>query len=482
MHFFPILNVVGTLLVVLGGAQVIPLMVSVFYGEPGWISFLESSLGNAVIGGVLVLISRHSKEISERDGFLVVTLGWLAAALAGAMPYYLSGTLLTFTDAVFESMAGFTTTGASVFQDYASVEKGIFLWRSMTQWFGGMGIIVLALVILPALGIGGMQLYKREVPGPYNEKLTPRLRDTAKALWSVYVLITLLETGVLFLLGMTPFEAINHALTTVATGGFSTRGGSIAAFNSPAIEWAIIVFMFIAGMNFALHFKMLARPNSRLAYFKDTEWRWYVGGAALFIVATAAYLMLARDYSWFTALTKGAFQVISILSTTGYASDDYVLWGAFGQLLMVFAMIVGGCAGSTSGGLKWVRILLVFKYIYTVMLRLVHPKAVTQTKLNNKRVSEDILSNIFALIFLFFSTLAVTTLLLALDGHSMLTSFGAALSALGNVGPGLDAVGPTENYMHLSAYAKWVLTLAMLMGRLELMTVFVLFMPSMWRR
>ena len=482
MHLSPIVNVVGVLLIVLGAAQAVPMGVAVYFGESDWFYLGVSGIISLGVGVLMAIFSKGAPEISERDGFFVVTLAWLFAAAVGALPYVLTGTIGSLTDAIFESMSGFTTTGATILTNFQGVGQGIFLWRSMTQWFGGMGIIVLALVILPALGIGGMQLFKREVPGPYSEKLTPRLRDTARALWSVYLGITVVEGVVFYLLGMTPMEAINHALTTVSTGGFSTRPDSIGGFQSPALEWAIIVFMVIGGINFSLHYRLFTHPRARVPHFRDNEFVWYLSAIILASLAVVAYLAAIKGYSPSAAATKGTFQVVSILTTSGFVSDDYVPWGAFPQILLVMLMIAGGCAGSTSGGIKWVRILLVFKYIYLELLRLIHPRLVVHAKLNHMNVSQDILSNIFAFIFLFLTTLGVVTLLISLDGHSFLTSMGAAVSALSNIGPGLDAVGPVENYAHLSSYAKWVLILAMLMGRLELMTVIVLFMPFTWRR
>ena len=482
MHLKAIINVVGALLGVIGAVQIVPMLVSLAYGEPDWEWFGLSAVLTVGVGAVLMLWARNVREISERDGFFVVTLAWLLASIGGAVPYMLTGAIPGFTNAVFESMSGFTTTGASVLSDFSGLSHGVLLWRSMTQWFGGMGIIVLALVVLPALGIGGMQLYKREVPGPYSEKLTPKLRDTARALWVVYVVITLVEAVILYLLGMTPFEAINHALTTVSTGGFSTRGDSVGGFNSAPIEWVIIFFMFLSGINYSLHFRFLARPGKLWPYFRDMEWIWYASAVVLASLVVVGYLVAVHDYNPLTAATKGTFQVVSIITTTGFGSDDYVLWGAFPQILLLFLMLTGGCAGSTSGGVKWVRILLVFRYIHMEMQRLVHPRLVVHAKINQTRVTPAILSNILAFIFLFTTSLAVVTMLIALDGHSILTSIGAAASALGNIGPGLDTVGPMGNYMHFSDYAKWVLILAMMMGRLELMTVMVLFLPQIWRR
>lgn len=476
------MRVVGALLMVLGCAQFVPTAVSFFYGDGDWPLFLQSSAISLFVGGLFLLIARNASEISNRDGFVAVTIVWLAAAMAGALPYYFSHAVPSFTDAMFESMSGFTTTGATVLQDFSTISHGVFIWRSLTQWFGGMGIILLALVILPALGIGGMQLYKREVPGPYSDKITPKIRDTAKALWGVYLAATALETLVLYGLGMPFFDAVNHALTTIATGGFGTRGDSIAAYNSPAIEWAIIGFMLLAGMNFTLHYRLLARKGNRWGYFTDLEWRWYVGAVLLFSLSVVGHLFWKHDYSLPQALTKGTFQVVSIITTSGFVSDDYVQWGAFPQLLLLMLMMTGGCAGSTSGGIKWVRILLVFKNLRLQLLKLVHPHVVVQVKLHQVAVTREIQSNIYAFLILFFTTLAVITLLVSLDGHSLLTSLGAAVSAIGNIGPGLDAVGPTGNFSGISAYLKWVLITGMLMGRLELMTVMVLLFPATWRR
>ena len=482
MHISPIINVVGVLLIVLGAAQAVPMGVAAYFAEPDWYFLGVSGFISLSVGALMVIFSRGAREISERDGFFVVTLAWIFASVVGALPYLLTGAIGNLTDAMFESMSGFTTTGATILTDFRGMGRGILLWRSMTQWFGGMGIIVLALVILPALGIGGMQLFKREVPGPYSEKLTPRLRDTARALWSLYLGLTVVEGVVLYLLGMTPFEAINHALTNVSTGGFSTNPDSIGGFQSPGLEWAIIIFMVIGGVNFSLHYRLFTHPRARIPHFRDNEFVWFLSAIILSSVAVVSYLAAIKGYSLSEASTKGTFQVVSIITSTGYVSDDYVLWGAFPQILLVMLMIAGGCAGSTSGGIKWVRILLMFKYIYVELLRLIHPRLVVHAKLNKLNVSQDILSNIFAFIFLFLTSLGVLTLLISLDGHSFLTSIGAAVSALANIGPGLDAVGPVGNYAHFSSYAKWILILGMLMGRLELMTVIVLFMPFTWRR
>ncbi len=481
MHILPVSRVVGTMLIVLGGAQLLPMGLAIADGSAHWRLFLGCAAATAAAGVALKLCGRRAAEMTERDGFPVVTFCWLLAAFAGAAPYVLAGATESLTDALFESMSGFTTTGATVFSAPEGLGRSLLLWRSMTQWFGGLGTLVLAVVILPALGVGGMEIYKREVPRAYAERFAHRIRDTARALWMVYVLLTVLETGVLYVLGMSAFEAFNHALTTVSTGGFATRAGSIGAFHSPAITWAVILFMLAAGMNFVLHYRSLMRKGHRTAHLSHPEWRWYMLIALLTSLAICAYLALALDYGWFEAVTKGAFAVVSILTTSGYHVDDYVSWGSFPQLLLLLGMFVGGCWGSTSGGVKLARVVVVFRYLGQEMLRLVHPKAVIYVKLGSTRVTLDIIGSIQAYFFLYLISLAAVTLLISLDGHSLMTSLGAGVSALSNVGPGFGEVGPAGTYAHFSGYAKWVMIAAMLVGRLELMTVLVLLNPKVWR-
>ncbi|MBI4082391.1 MAG: TrkH family potassium uptake protein [Candidatus Lambdaproteobacteria bacterium] len=481
MHLLPLLNVVGTLLLVFAGAQALPMGLAFAYGERDWVSFLVSTLVVGATGLVLWLAARDARELAEKDGFSVVTVGWIAAALSGALPLYLTGAAPTWTDAVFESMSGFTTTGASILTDYDAIGHGVFFWRALTHWLGGMGIIVLALVILPALGVGGMQLYKREVSGMSSEKLTPRLRDTAKALWLVYLVLTLAFTAVLWALGMNLFDAVNHAMATIATGGFGTKGDSITGFG-PAIEWALILFMYLSAINFSLHYWLFLNPRQRRGwYVLDLQWRWYTGALVAASALVSLWLVVREHYEPTRALTKGTFQVVSIMTTTGFGSDDYVKWGAFPQVILLLAMLAGGCAGSTCGAIKWVRIALLFQFMRIELLRLVHPRIVRQVKLGEAQVTPAILANIFAFVFLYLTTLMVSTLVLTLDGNSFLTALGASAACLGGVGPGLGKAGPMENYAFLSDFSKWVLIVVMLLGRLELMTVFVLFMPRYWR-
>ena len=427
---------------------------------------------------------KRCKNFSLKDGFLAVTLSWIAASIAGAIPYWISGALPSFTDAIFESVSGFTTTGATVLEDYSLMGKGMLLWRSLTQWLGGMGIIVLGLVVLPNLrGGASIQLYQREAPGPFKDKLTPRLQDTARILWSVYLLFTLLEIVVLLLLGMTPFDALNHALTNISTGGFSTRPESIAAWNSPAIEWAMIFFMFVGAVNFSLHYRLLTSRRHRLQQLRDEELGWYVLACIAAFLTMMIYVYQQNIYtSWQEIVTKAGFQTMSILTSSGFTSADYVAWGAFAQLLILALMLPGGCAGSTSGGIKWMRVILLLKNLRREIVRLAHPRAVVDTRFNEAHVDKDVLHTVYSFVLLFLASIALLTLLLTLSGLDAFTSLGAAVSAVSNVGPAVGGLGPGETYASLSIFAKWSLMLGMLAGRLEIMTVFMLFTAYFWRK
>lgn len=477
-----LLMVLGLLILLTGAAQLVPAAVSYGHGEADWPALLRSALLALTLGAVLFGVCRSDQEVTERDGFLIVSSGWVAVSAVGAVPFLLTGTVTSVTDALFESISGFTTTGASILTDYDRLSHGILLWRSLTHWMGGMGILVFVLVILPSLGVGGMQLYKREASGIYSEKLTPRLRDTAMALWSVYLLLTVLETALLRALGMTWFEAVNHAMATIATGGFGTRADSIEGFHSAAIEWTIIAFMYLGALNMSLHYRLLRSRGRLWPYLHSEEWRAYSLLLVVISLAMAVYLVLAQGYAPTVALTKSAFQVVSIGTTTGFASDNYVLWGPGPQLVLLFLMLGGGCAGSTAGGLKWVRVVLLFKSIRMELLSLIHPRLLMATKLDRQRVEPDVLKTIFVFFFLWMTTLGAASLVLTFTGNSIPTAVGAVAATMGGVGPGLDAVGPAQTYAPLPVLDKWVLIGTMLLGRLELMTLYVFLLPQMWRR
>ncbi|WP_461209540.1 TrkH family potassium uptake protein [Desulfocurvus sp. DL9XJH121] len=476
------LFVVGAILVSIGMTMLLALGWALYYGDEGVLPLMEAIVATLAVGGGLYSVFRdpEAKPMNHREGMTIVALGWVGAALFGALPFLFAGTMPTLTDCLFESMSGFTTTGASVLSDIEAVPRSLLFWRSFTHWLGGMGIIVLSLAILPFLGVGGMQLYKAEVPGPVPDKLKPRIKDTALLLWKVYVLFTVLETVLLWGGGMDLFESLCHTFGTMATGGFSTRNTSVAAYDSVYIDVVITVFMLIAGANFTLHYNVLrGRPA---IMFRDPEFRFFMG---VFVVWTglSAFAEWGPTYEDLgSALRFSSFQVASILTTTGFATADYELWRPLSQALLLLLMFLGGCAGSTGGGMKCMRILLLLKMAYSELFRLIHPRAVTSVKLGRTTVKPDVLSSITGFFMLFLGLFIVSSFILASLGVDVVTSFAAVVACIGNIGPGLGAVGPTDNYAHLPDMAKWVLIFCMLLGRLEIYTVIILLVPEFWRK
>jgi trk system potassium uptake protein len=476
-------------------------------------------LGAAVpllLGGLTLLFTRGARgaDLGVKEGFAIVAFGWLLSCVYGAVPYALypemgngacedvrlaGSEFCSLTNAMFESTSGFTTTGASILShglwpspDGPSLEAepaararllphGILFWRALTHWFGGMGIVVLSLAILPYLGIGGMQLYRAEVPGPTSDKLSPRLADTAKILWAVYVGLTVAEVLALKLAGMSVYNAVTHAFATMATGGFSTLAASVGGFGSPLIESIITLFMFLAGANFTLHFLALTRGPGVFA--RDSEFRFYSVGSAVLILGLALIVLgngHAGDIG--DALRLGAFQVVSIATTTGFATADFGLWAPAGQYLLLLLMFVGGCGGSTGGGPKVVRILALVKIALREIVRVIHPKAVIKVRINARPVEESTLSAIVGFMLFFMGLFAVSSLVLTTLGMDILSATTAVAANIGNVGPGLGAVGPASHYNDIAAPGKWLLTFLMLVGRLEVFTILVLFARSFWRR
>jgi trk system potassium uptake protein len=432
----------------------------------------------AALGGLGRLLTHVPEDLNHREAFATVTLAWTAVAVVGTLPYLLSGAITAPADAFFESMSGFTTTGSTILEDIEAVTPGILLWRSLTQWLGGMGIIVLGVAILPYLGIGGMQLFRAEVPGPTPDRLRPRIRETAKLLWVVYAVLTAILAVLYRIGGMTAFEAINHAFTTLPTGGFSTRNESMGAF-SPFIQWVAIAFMYLAGINFTLHYRALTRGIA--PYWRDGEWRLYslVVLIAVLIIGLATHQPGANLEQ---SARDATFQVVAIVTTTGYGTADYGQWAPFAQMILFLLFFVGGMAGSTSGGPKSVRVLLILKHGFGEMQRYLHPRAVLVTKISGVPVQREVMLNVFAFMILYVAIFALGTLLMTGTGVSLATAAGAAGTAISNVGPGLDQVGPTENFAFLPAWGKIVLTVLMVVGRLEIYTVLLLFHPGLWRR
>jgi trk system potassium uptake protein TrkH len=482
MHGQPIFRFIGILIFFLGVSMVAPLLVSLIYGDGSTLALLYSMLATSA-AGLLCFISTKKDEqtqLSHRDGVAIVTLGWVAAGLVGALPFLLTGAIANFTDAYFESISGFTTTGASILTDIERLPKAILLWRSQTQWFGGMGIIVLSIAILPFLGVGGMQLYKAEVPSPVVDKLKPRISETAKTLWKVYLLITVLEIILLLGGGMSLFEAITHAFCTMPTGGFSPKSASIAHYNSAYFDGVIIVFMLLAGINFSLHYKLI--KGDLTVFGRDPECRVFLALVALFVVLVAFNIHGTVYDSLVEAFRYAAFQVTSIVSTTGFVTADYDLWPPFSRKLLLLCMLLGAMAGSTGGGMKIMRIMLIVKHCYQEIFRIIHPHAITSVKMGGKAVPADVLSSVWGFFLLFLGLFLVAALVMASLGLDMISALASVAASIGNIGPGLGLVGPAKNYVAVPLIGKWVLIFCMLLGRLEIYTVIVLLMPEYWRK
>lgn len=482
MRLRVILNIIAIALIFLSIFMIIPIGVALIYQQSDTIPLIGSFLITLVSGAILYFLTQKQKkeEIKHREAFVIVTFTWLVVSLFGSIPFMLTETFHSFTDAYFESMAGFTTTGASVLNNIEAIPKGVLFWRSMTQWIGGMGIIVFALAILPMLGTGGMQLFKAEVPEISVDKVRPRIIDTAKALWFIYVALTSLDAILLMTGGMDFYDAICHAFTTMATGGFSTKNASIGHFNSPFIEYITSIFMFLAGVNYTLYFYVFKGKIGRL--WKNNEFRFYLVVTAIVTVMITISIWRAHLDSLFDAFRHSLFQVVSLMTTTGYVSVDYEKWLPFEHIVLIMVMFFGGMIGSTGGGIKQVRILLMIKQGYREIYQLIHPSAVTAVKLDEKFLNKEILGSIWGFVFLFLGICAVATLGMAAMGTDMITASTTVISATCNVGPAFGDAGPTENYASISTGGKWILIFCMLTGRLEIYTVLILFVPRFWEK
>ncbi len=475
-----VVNVVALLQVFVGLSMLAAVGVALVYGDGGGLGIFLAALLTFFLNGAIYSLTMFEGDLTAREGFAIVTLAWAATAAFGALPYLFTGSLASPVAAYFEAMSGFTTTGATVFSDVESLTHGILFWRSLTHWLGGMGIIVLVIAVLPYLGVGGMQLFKAEVPGPTPERLGPRIQQTAKFLWQVYVGLTLFEASLYLLGGMSFFDAINHSFATLATGGFSTRNASLAAYDSPYIHWVTIVFMYLAGVNFSLHFRA---ATGRPVYFKDQEWRFYTGVVALAGLAIMVVNLLSGGYSALEpALRDALFQATSITTTTGFVSADYELWVPGAQMMLFALFFVGGMAGSTGGGIKTLRVLLLLKQTANEIRRHLHPKAVLLARVGRTPVKQEILANVTGFVILYLLLCLAAATILGFMGMDPLTAIGASIATVGNVGPGFGAVGATDNYGWMSGPALGVLSFFMLVGRLEIYTVLLLFHPETWKR
>lgn len=486
-HFF------GLLMLFNGGFMLVSALLSLLYKDGVTGKLCIAAVITLLLGTIAMVFTRkHNKEMNKREGYIVVAFGWIIMALTGTLPYVVTESIPSFTNAFFETMSGYTTTGASILNDIEAMPKGILFWRSLTHWIGGMGIIVLAIAILPLLGIGGMQMFAAEAPGPSADKLHPRITDTAKRLWLIYFGYTAAETLLLNVAGMSFFDALNHALCTVSTGGFSTKNASVAHWNGqPIIQYIIILFMFLAGTNFVLSY--FAFKGKVQKVLQDEEFKLYFKFIAIFTGIAAVLIYFRADVSlssivhpmvWGeaeSAFRHALFQVLAIVTTTGFVTADYTLWTPFLVVFFFGLMFLGGSAGSTSGGVKVVRHLLLIKNGFLEFKRALHPSAILPVRYNMKAISGDIVFNILAFFILYMLSFIIGALVFSMFELDFASAIGLSASSLGNVGPALGDFGPVNNYAALPPLAQWWASFLMLIGRLELFTVLVLFTPFFWR-
>jgi trk system potassium uptake protein TrkH len=480
-----VFRTMGALLLIESVFMALALGVSLWYGEADSGVFLLSTIITLLAGIMGLLIGRGAESrMGEREGYVIVAMVWVVFSAFGLLPYYLSGQAPTLTDAWFESMSGFTTTGATIIPDLEVITHGLLFWRSLTQWIGGMGIIVLSIAILPIFGLNGMQLYAAEVSGLTYEKVSPRIADTAKMMWSIYVLLTATEVAALWLCGMDIFDAVCHSFSTIATGGFSTHNNSLEFYDSAAIHYTVTFFMFISGINFVLLIYLL-RGKAR-NFFQDEELRWYSVAVLVFAVMLTLGLYIARP-GWTglhmeRAFRDSIFTVISAMTSTGYTISDYMYWPVVAWVVIFFLMLTGACAGSTAGGIKWVRLSIILKNGVAEFQRRIHPNAIIPVKLNEKNVPQQTINNIMAFLIFYIFIIVVTVVIFCASGVNFDESIGAAVSAIGNVGISIGQFGPSGTYAEFPTVAKWVMSFVMLIGRLEIFTVLLLFTKALWRK
>jgi trk system potassium uptake protein TrkH len=479
-----VFNVLGSMLMLFSITYVLPLITSVIYQDGLFIDFIYAAVGSVIVGAALVVATRkHKRELRSRDGFLLVTFAWILMSVIATIPLLLALPGLSFTDAFFETMSGLSTTGATVLVGLDTMAPSLNLWRAALHWYGGMGIIVLVVAILPLLGVGGMQLYKAETPGPVkNEKLTPRITQTAKALWFVYVLITVACIMSLKLAGMSWFDAVFHAFSTISLGGFSNYDASVGHFDSPAIELVLIAFMLISAMNFSRHF-IAWQQKSLLTYARDAEAITMLWVLAIATLVVTAYIWAMDVYPTVgVSLRHVAFNLVAFATTCGFVTQDYATWPVFAPMIIIMLSCYIPNTGSTGGGIKMFRTLVLARQAARELWLLVHPAAVTPVKIRNQVVANHIVFAVLAFVVLYFGTVVTLTFMLLASGLDFISAFTAIIATINNAGPGLGVVGPASNYQGLTDFQTWVCSLAMLLGRLEIFSVLVLLTPTFWRK
>lgn len=480
INLTPITNVLGVLSIIIGFFMLACLPVCFIMESGDEMTFVYSAL--ITIGFGLVLYFTKFKpvnKVNKREGILIVSLGWLTMVTFSSIPYMISGFIPSFTDAFFESMSGMTTTGASVLNDIEVVSSGVLFWRSLTQWIGGMGIIVLTVAIFPLLGIGGIELFVAEAPGPTSDKIHPRIRETAKRLWLIYLGLTFVLIFLLRMGGMTGFDSLNHALTTMATGGFSTKNASIAFFTDPYLQYVLILFMILAGTNYTVLYWGLKLNFQKV--LKIDEFKVYIGLILFLVILISIPVHSVSGMTWEKSFRDSLFQIVSLITTTGFVSADYTQWSESLTFIFFLIIFLGACAGSTAGGIKIIRHLVFFKNTWLEFKRIIHPRAIVPLKLNDQVVPPRILTHVIIFLLLYLSTFLIGSVFVIMTGMDFLSAIGATATALGNVGPGIGSVGPVNNFAAVPETAKWILSFLMLLGRLELFTIFLLFTPFFWR-
>jgi trk system potassium uptake protein TrkH len=466
------------LLLGLSATMLIPVGIALYYNEPDVTGFSISAAITLIFSLFMIRTKTKIRKLRLKSSIGLVVLSWVLFSLFGALPFRLCD-VLSITDSVFETMSGFTTTGATVILDIESLNRSILFWRSFTQWLGGMGIIVLSLAIMPLLGASGTVLYRAEVPGPSSDKLMPRLQATAKILWVVYCAFTAGMAILLKIFGMEWYDAVCHAMTTLSTGGFSTKNASIAAFQNPGIEWIVIVFMFIGGANYSLHYGLFVSGNIK-GFLKNREFVFYC------LVIVLASLGISSKLGLFSEteahIRQAMFQAVSFITTTGFVNHNYELWMPFAQYILFLLMFVGGCGGSTGGGIKVIRVYVTIKVALTQIAQVIHPYGVYFIKVGKTTIKEELIGKVIGFIILYINLLGLASLILTFFGHDFITAFSAVAACLGNIGPGFGEVGAVDNYFMINDAAKWVLVFCMLAGRLELFTVLVMFSRGFWKK
>ncbi|NAS19452.1 TrkH family potassium uptake protein [Clostridium butyricum] len=480
MNYKAVLSILGNVVKYMVALLFVPLLIALYYGEGDAKSFLLTILIGAPIGFILSNIKAEKKAIYAKEGFLIVGFAWIIISAIGALPFVISGAIPSFIDAFFETVSGFTTTGATILTAIEGLPKGILFWRSFTHWIGGMGFLIFMLALIPSLGSNSIHLLKAESPGPSPGKIVPKIKETAKILYLIYFALTLIEGILLMCAGMNLYDAVIHAMGTAGTGGFSNMNASIAAFNSPAIEWIITIFMLIFGINFALYFQIL-KGNFK-GFFKNEELRYY-----LLIIVSAFILITVNIISLnggdiILSIRQSAFQVSSIVTSTGFATVDVNFWPTLSKLIIVMLMFVGAMAGSTGGGIKTVRIVIMLKAIKREINKIIHPKRVNSVKIDGKTVDEDIIHGVFLFIGAYIIISLIAIFIISFDNFDVVTTVTSVITTMSNIGPGLEVVGPAGNFAAFSPLSKLVLSFCMLAGRLEIYPMLIMFSPSIWRK